>query len=438
MASEESDVGDSVTPGGRRQRPPATIDLTATEVAGEVPSSSAPPTSPEPSAEAPQAASDTAAAPERATASSTTEAMPPPARGRRGGAFLAALTASAITLAVAAAFWWFGASEPVEPTSSDLAAKVAALEVQVRGLAGRSAVGDAKAIADITARLDAISQALRRLDGIETRLGKLESAPAGARPPATDPALAERVAAAEAALRTVNSGIADLRARLDALAEKATNPPANANAADRHDLEALGARVAALEASGKALDERLKAASRQGTDTAGRLALVALELRVAVERGQPFVTEVEVAKALIADKSQLAPLEAVAATGVPTQFALSKELANLAPALLRAAGTPAHESGLLERLQANAERLVRIRPINEAPGTDPSTVIVRAEVKATRGDLAGALAEINSLPAEIKAPAASWIKTVEARLAAVQAARQLALNALEALSKPQP
>ena len=217
---------------------------------------------------------------------------------------------------------------------------------------------------------------------------------------------------------------------------KPANPPTEA--ADRHELEALGARVAALETSSKALDERLKAASQQGIDKAGRLAVVALELRVAVDRGQPFVAELGAAKALFADKSLLAPLEAVASTGVQTPWALSRELANLAPILLRAAGTPTHEGGLLERLQANAERLVRIRRIDEAPGTDPSTVIVRAEVKATRGDLAGALAEIMSLPAEIKAPAATWIKTAEARLAAVEAARQLALAALEALSKPQP
>jgi hypothetical protein len=296
-------------------------------------------------------------------------------------------------------------------------------------------VGDTKAIADLNARIDSVTQALRRLDGIESRLAKLESAPAGSRPAATDSTLVDRVAAAEAALRSVNGGIADLRARVDALAAKATNPPAEA--ADRRELDALGSRIATLEASGKALDERLKAASSQGIDKAGRLAVVALELRVAVDRGQPFVAELEAAKALITDKSLLTPLEGVAATGVQTPWALSRELANLAPILLRAAGTPAHEGGLLERLQTNAERLVRIRRIDEAPGTDPSTVIVRAEVKATRGDLAGALAEIMSLPAEIKAPAASWIKTAEARLAAVEGARRLALTALEALTRPQ-
>jgi hypothetical protein len=117
---------------------------------------------------------------------------------------------------------------------------------------------------------------------------------------------------------------------------------------------------------------------------------------------------------------------------------LSRELADIAPAMLRAAGTPPHEGGLIDRLLANAERLIRIRPIAEATGTDPTTVIVRAEVKATRGDLAGALAEIVSLPADIKAPAESWIRDVEARLAAVDAARKLAVSALEALGKPMP
>ena len=78
---------------------------------------------------------------------------------------------------------------------------------------------------------------------------------------------------------------------------------------------------------------------------------------------------------------------------------------------------------------------MRIRPINEAPGDDPATVIGRADVKAAHGDLAGAVAELGSLPAAVRAPAQSFIARAQAREAALAAARKLADDAVGALAK---
>ena len=102
--------------------------------------------------------------------------------------------------------------------------------------------------------------------------------------------------------------------------------------------------------------------------------------------------------------------------------------------MLAAAGGAPRE-GFMDRLQANAERLVRVRPINEAPGDDPATVIGRADVKAAHGDLAGAAAELGSLPAAVRAPAQGWIARAQARDAALAAARKLADDAVGALAK---
>ena len=132
----------------------------------------------------------------------------------------------------------------------------------------------------------------------------------------------------------------------------------------------------------------------------------------------------------------LAPLEPPAAHGVPTAAALAQNLSKLAPAMLATASVPRREAGVIERLQASAERLVRIRPVQEATGDEPSTVIARAELKATRGDIAGALADIEKLPEAVRAPAAGWIAAAKSRLAAVDAAKKLAANALEALARP--
>ena len=104
--------------------------------------------------------------------------------------------------------------------------------------------------------------------------------------------------------------------------------------------------------------------------------------------------------------------------------------------MLKAASAPRREAGVIERLQASAERLVRIRPIEEVPGDEPSIVIARAELKATRGDIAAALADVERLPEPVRAPAAAWIESAKSRVAAVEAAKKLAASALAALARP--
>ena len=83
----------------------------------------------------------------------------------------------------------------------------------------------------------------------------------------------------------------------------------------------------------------------------------------------------------------------------------------------------------------NAEKLVRIRRIDEAPGSDAAAIVARSEAKAARGDLAGTAAEVAQLPPNARAPAETWIKSVQARTAAIDAGRRLAADALSGLNK---
>ena len=69
------------------------------------------------------------------------------------------------------------------------------------------------------------------------------------------------------------------------------------------------------------------------------------------------------------------------------------------------------------------------------PGTDPTAVVMRIEVKAAHADIAGALAELAKLPANVRAPAEDWIKRAEARTAAIQSGNRIAADALAALGK---
>jgi len=415
MTSDESGGSESEAPGGRRRRPPSTIELEATEVASEPGAGDSAQSTPEP---------DPAAEPRAAEREPTHQEF---GRRRRGvwGLIGAGLSGAAITVVILGGLWIFdilpGSNEEFDDEGSELSDKIAVLEEQVRELAARTQAAPDQS----------------RTEAIDARLKKLEAAAAAPGAPGSDAALAEKLADLDRRTERALAAANEAKARADATASQAQKADSQtaAKPAERSDLEALAARVANLEQQVTADAQRLGKVAA-GADRTVRLALVAMELRIAVERGAPFAAELAAAKQLAADPAMLAALEPASATGVATPAALGQNLSKLAPAMLKAAGAPRREAGVIERLQAGAERLVRIRPVEEASGDEPSTVVARAELKATRSDIAGALADVERLPEPVRAPAAGWIEAAKARVAAVDAARKLAANALEALARP--
>ena len=418
MSSDESSGSGSGVPGGRRRRPPSTIELEATEVASEpgAAGDSAAQLRPEP---------DPAAEPEPAKTGPIGEEA---RRREKNGAWRligAGIGGAVIAGLVLGGLWMFGflpnRANEIGNEWTALAVKVAGLERQVRELAAR-----------VQAAPD-----LKRTEAIDARLAKLEAAAAAPRAAGSDPALAEKLADLDRRTEQALAAARDAKGRAEAAASQAQKADAQtaANPAERSDLDALAARLTNLEQQVKAAEQRFGKVAA-GADRTVRLALVAMELRIAVERGIPFTAELHAAKQLAENPTALAALEASAATGVPTPAALAQNLSKLAPAMLKATSAPRREAGVMERLQASAERLVRIRPVEEASGDEPSTVIARAELKATRGDIAGALADLERLPEPVRAPAAGWIAAAKARLAALDSAKTLAANALAALARP--
>jgi hypothetical protein len=418
MASGKKDS--SVPPS--RKRPAPTIDLKATEIASEPVTPSQPIDPPADTAQAdgqpaPEAQPDSEPAP---TAFASPEPAPEPSSAERSAwPLLAAGAAGAgVTLCIFLVLWAFGAFGGRDDVAAAPTARLANLEQQVRDVAARPqpAALDPREVADLTARLS-----------------KLETAVATPRPPAADAALAARIAALETALRP----LADLGSRVDALAAAQKTAEPRAPVAQQADVAALAARVAALEQAEKAIAQRIVRPASGGADRAGRIAFVAVALRAAAERGDPFPQELAAAKALVPDAAMLAPLEPYATTGVPRPVVLARELSQVATSILSAAGPP-REGGIIDRLQQNAERLVRIRPISEGAGDEPTTIVARAEVKATHGDIPGALGEIARLPEAARAPAQGWIRKAEMQIAALAAARRFAGTAVDALAKAEP
>jgi len=305
---------------------------------------------------------------------------------------------------------------------SALDARLAGAERVVRELASRAPppAADPKALEELT-----------------RRVAKLE---ASATPPtaASDPALAARIAALETEIRAMAATLGsvgrrdeevltvarDARARADASAAAFADLAQKISAATaaRSELEALANRVTAVERSEKAAESG---------DRAVRLALAATALNTAVERGDAFAAELAAAKALGADAKLVAALEPFARSGVPSAAALARQFSELAPSLQ---GSEARE-GVLARLQVNAEKLVRIRRVDEPAGNDAAAIVARAEAKASRSDIAGAVSELAQLPPDARAPAEAWIRSAQARIAAIDASRRLAADALSGLAK---
>ena len=320
------------------------------------------------------------------------------------------------------------------------------------------------AVATLTPRLATIDTQLRDLaarpapagidpqaiDALSTRLAKLENALSAPRPVATDPNVLGRLGSVEGLVKPLSDSIVALARRADdtdaafrnvrgridtaAAAVAELQSAARASSGDHGEIAKLTDRIAALEKMDRAVADQLaKNAASAANDRPVRFALAASALRATFERGEPFAAELAAVKPLTADAPTLAAIEPFAASGVPSAATLGRELLAVVPVMQRAAGTAPRDGGILDRLQANAEKLVRVRPIEAVPGEDANAILSRIEVKAAHADIAGALAELAKLPSAVRAPALAWIAKAEARGKAVDATRRLAANALAAL-----
>jgi hypothetical protein len=310
-------------------------------------------------------------------------------------------------LVVALLLWLFGAFSGGGDTA-ELVPRLASIERQMTELASRPAPTsvDPKAI-----------------DALNARLGRLEGARATSRGP-TDSALLNRLTAAEQAEKSHADDVAALSRRTDNIEAGLRDMQAR--------LDTIDTAIGQLKSASEALRASLRSAAA-GSDRASRLAVAAGALRGAVERGDPFAAELAVVKPLAADAGALAALEPFAGNGVPGDAALARELAALVKPLLGAQHELRRDGSLLERLQANAENLVRVRRIGEPAGDDREAILARIEQKAAKGDIAGAQAEIVKLPAAAKAALQPWLARIEARDQAIEASRRLLTDAVAAL-----
>ena len=375
MAEDKSEDSEPSPDSGRAKRAPPTIDLEATEISGDTQNAGA------------------GAEPKRS--------LPWPSRAAVFAAVVAVVSGAGAAALVIAVAWLAGWPGEVAPPT---------------------------AVPQANAAIDALAS---RVAGIEAKLAK---------PPASapDPAVASRIEALEKSYASLRGELAAVRAQSEKLAAavndvkstpRESSPPV--------DLSAINERLAQVERAIRAQTaEVAQESTKPADDLPLRRVVAAALLDVSVRHGDPYTTALAAAKSLTADAEALKPLDGFAASGVPSANALSRELLTLVPKL----SPPVPEnsttgSGLVDRLQAGAAKLVRIQR-TDAVGNDRGAVVARVTAAALRNDMAEARRELNTLAPADRAAAQAWLDKADARDAALAASRQFATEAMAALAQP--
>ncbi|MEH7867729.1 COG4223 family protein [Rhizobium laguerreae] len=242
---------------------------------------------------------------------------------------------------------------------------------------------------------------------------------------------------ANLAANPVSTDDGELAKRVAAL-EAAAKAPAAGAPADSGNVEALNKKIAELTGQVDQLRSTLAQSSEQqttnGADIAKRLeeaekklnepredvavarAIAAAALKAAIDRGGPFLAELDTFAGVAPDDPAVADLRAFAQTGVPSRTELVGEVPDVATAIVEAVNQPDSNQSWSDRLMSSAKSLVSVRPVGNIEGESVEAIAARMEEKVKNGDLPGASAEWNSLPALGKQASAAFKQSLEARI----------------------
>ncbi|MDC9834671.1 COG4223 family protein [Rhizobium binxianense] len=269
--------------------------------------------------------------------------------------------------------------------------------------------------------------------------------PSSSAPQTTSPETADlageidglKQAVANLAANPASADSGELEKRVAAL-ETAAKAPTVAAPADSGNVEALNQKIAELTGQVDQLRSTLAQSSEQqttnGADIAKRLeqaekklnepredvavakAIAAAALKAAIDRGGPFLAELDTFAGVAPDDPAVADLRAFAETGIPSRTELVRQAPDVATAIVEAVNQPDPNQSWSDRLMSSAKSLVTVRPVGNIEGESVEAIAARMEEKVKNGDLPGASAEWNSLPAIGKQASAAFKQSLEARI----------------------
>ena len=267
-----------------------------------------------------------------------------------------------------------------------------------------------------------------RVTAIEANVSDLQG-----RETASAADLAQVQSAAEAALATargeIDAQLNDIRDRITALEDRPVTTLGGEDVAAAYEAEiaALKSRFDTLAGDAEARLAEAEQAAAQTEAEATRAAQKAqaraamAQVRVAIDAGTPFGGVLGEALDLAGVRAA-EPLQAAAAEGVPTLETLREAYPEAARAALAASR---RATGEAQGITGFLKTQLGVRSLEPQEGNDPDAILSRAEAALNDGRLADAVAELEALPDEGRAPLDAWRAEADLRLSVVAAADAL-------------
>ncbi|WP_310385010.1 hypothetical protein [Rhizobium sp. 1399] len=251
------------------------------------------------------------------------------------------------------------------------------------------------------------------IEGLKQSVASLAANPS---PAVDNSALEKRIAALETAPQTPGSGTSTDSADVEALNQKIADLTAQID-----QLKTSLAQTTEQQASNGAditsrLAEAEKKLNEPREDVAVARAIAAAALKAAIDRGGPFIAELDTFAGVAPDDPAATDLRGFAETGVPSRAELIRQVPDVATAIVESVNQPDPNQSWSDRLMSSAKSLVSVRPVGNVEGESVEAIAARMEDKVKNGDLPGAATEWSSLPATAKQASAAFKQSLEARI----------------------
>lgn len=279
----------------------------------------------------------------------------------------------------------------LEANDGGLAEQLSALKQEIAGATGAASEAGQGA----EAALQEAKSAAAGVSGLGSRLDSLD----------------QRIAAAEAALKSAADDLAQFRS---ALSSAPAASGGSAAPADTAALAALGQRIDALEKDVASLKSAAgNAPAGETASVTATLSQALSDLKAKVAAGAPYAEEYDRIARMVPAAAGLETVGARAAEGLPNAAGLTAELRAAIPALPQPADPPAEDNSYFGTLMKSLSGIITIRAIGE---TDWPNVAERAAAFAEAGDLNQAIAVIDGAEGEKPMALTQWRDRAAARL----------------------
>ena len=293
--------------------------------------------------------------------------------------------------------------------------RLAALEDQVKSQQSASGAPDGNGanaadtealkgeIASLSARLEEQQQALaaatEQVKAQQDSIVKLETAEPVA--PGPSPEVAGEIVDLKTSLLDLKSELGNLKTELTA---------------ERDTVKSQAGQIAALEG---ALKSEIDSKASRAEESRRTLMLLAVgQLQRETRSSNPFDGSMKQVSAVADGKfaDLIGTLQPIAADGAPTVATLRQEFGSIASDITQTARLPSDETWYGKALHRIASA-IRFRRVDDNDSADVDAVVARAERNLADSNLAGAVAEVESLQGAAAEVAAPWLEKAKRRLA---------------------